>query len=63
MNPEIETERETDGRWIAEIAVIPGVMAYGDTRDQAISNVQSLYRRVLTDKRNHGELHADNYNR
>lgn len=42
-----EIEREEDGRWIAEIPDLPGVMVYGDTRKQAISKAQALVLRVL----------------
>ena len=50
MNFHIEFEQEDDGRWIAEIAELPGVMAYGTTRQQAQSKVQSLALRVIADK-------------
>lgn len=43
----IEIEREEDGRWIAEIPELPGVMVYGDTRNQAISKAEALALRVL----------------
>jgi hypothetical protein len=43
----VETEQETDGRWIAEIAQIPGALAYGSTRDEAIAHVEALGLRVL----------------
>lgn len=46
----IELERETDGRWIAEIADMPGVMAYGATREEASANVYALALRVVADK-------------
>lgn len=45
----IETEREADGRWIAEIPEQPGVMAYGKTREEAVANVAALARRVAAD--------------
>ncbi len=38
----IEVELETDGRWIAEIVSLPGVMAYGNTREEAIAKTQAL---------------------
>jgi predicted RNase H-like HicB family nuclease len=50
----IEIERE-DGRWIAEIPELPGVMVYGDTRNQAISKAQALALRVLADRLEHEE--------
>jgi predicted RNase H-like HicB family nuclease len=43
----IETEQEEDGRWIAEILEIPGVLVYGLTQQDAISNVQALALRVI----------------
>ena len=49
MTFKVETEQETDGRWIAEIAQIPGALAYGSTRDKAIARVEALGLRVLTD--------------
>lgn len=51
----IEIEREDDGRWIAEIPELPGVMAYGDSRNQAISRAEALALRVLADRLEHGE--------
>ena len=56
MNLAIETEQETDGRWIAEIAQIPGALAYGATRDEAISRVEALALRVLADRIELGEM-------
>jgi predicted RNase H-like HicB family nuclease len=44
---QIETDRETDGRWIAEIPNLPGVMAYGKTKSEAVAKVQGLALRVL----------------
>jgi len=51
----IEIEREEDGRWIAEIPELPGVMVYGDTRNQAISKAEALALRVLADRLEHDE--------
>jgi len=51
----IEIEREDDGRWIAEITELPGVMAYGNKRNEAISKTQVLALRVLADRLDHGE--------
>lgn len=50
MNFTIETEREEDGRWIAEVLEIPGVLAYGDTEQEAISKAQALGLRVIADR-------------
>lgn len=51
----VETERESDGRWIAEIAELPGVLAYGATREEAIARAIALALRVLADRLDHGE--------
>jgi len=51
----IELEREEDGRWIAEVPDLPGVMTYGATRDEAISRTKALALRVLADRLEHGE--------
>ncbi len=50
MRFNIETERENDGRWIAEIADIPGVLAYGRTQNQAKANAYALALRVIADR-------------
>ena len=42
----VQTEREEDGRWIAEVSELPGVMKYGQTRDEAIAQVEALALRV-----------------
>lgn len=51
----IEFEREEDGRWIAEILTLPGVMAYGATREEARGRVEALALRALADRLDHGE--------
>jgi predicted RNase H-like HicB family nuclease len=51
----IEVEREDDGRWIAEIADLPGVLAYGNTREEAIERAKALSLRVMADRLEHGE--------
>jgi predicted RNase H-like HicB family nuclease len=51
----IEVEREDYGRWIAEVADLPGVLAYGDSRDEAIERAKALSLRVLADRLEHGE--------
>lgn len=43
----VEIEREEDGRWIAEVPELPGVLAYGATRDEAVAKAESLALRVL----------------
>jgi len=49
-NFRIETDREEDGRWIAEIPELPGVLAYGPSREDAIRSVEALALRVLADR-------------
>lgn len=51
----VEVEQEQDGRWIAEVATIPGAMAYGFSRNEAIAKVEALVLRILADKVEHGE--------
>ena len=51
----IEFEQEDDGRWIAEVVELPGVMAYGQTRQEAIDRVEILALRVVADRIEHGE--------
>lgn len=51
----IEFEQEDDGRWIAEIASLPGVMAYGASRDEARGRVEAMALRALADRIEHGE--------
>ena len=46
----IETEQETDGRWIAEVMELPGVMVYGSTIHEAVTKVQALALRVLAER-------------
>ena len=55
MNLAIETEREDDGRWIAEIDELNGVMVYGETREDAILKVKTLALRVVADRLENGE--------
>jgi predicted RNase H-like HicB family nuclease len=50
MKFSIEFERENDGRWIAEIPQLPGVMVYGATKEEAQSRVEALALRVLADQ-------------
>ena len=51
----IEVEREADGRWLAEITELPGVLSYGSTPAEAVARVQALALRVLADCLEHGE--------
>jgi predicted RNase H-like HicB family nuclease len=56
MKYSVEFEREEDGRWIAEVPDLPGVMVYGMTREEALRGVEALALRVLADRIEHGEL-------
>jgi len=51
----VEFEREDDGRWVAEVPDLPGVLAYGGTQDQAQARVQALALRVVAERLEHGE--------
>lgn len=55
MRFEVELEREEDGRWIAEVPALPGVLVYGATRDAAANAAQALALRVLADRLERGE--------
>ena len=55
MKLTIETEREEDGRWIAEVPELAGVLAYGATRDEAMAKAEALALRVFADQLEHGE--------
>jgi predicted RNase H-like HicB family nuclease len=51
----IQTEREDDGRWLAEVPQLPGVLAYGSSADEAMARAEVLALRVLADRLEHGE--------
>ena len=55
MNLAIELEQEDDGRWIAEIDELDGVLVYGATKEEAIKNVKTLALRVIADRLENGE--------
>ena len=55
----IELEQEQDGRWIAEVVDLPGVLAYGATEAEARARVQALALRVVADRLEHGEADPD----
>jgi len=46
----VDIEREEDGRWIGEVAELPGVLTYGATRDEAVAKTKALAFRVLADR-------------
>ena len=55
----VECEQEEDGRWLAEVLELPGVLSYGKTADEAISRVQALALRVLAEQLEHGERKSE----
>ena len=55
MKFRVETEREQDGRWLAEVPELPGVLAYGASESEAQAKVQALTLRVVADRLEHGE--------
>jgi predicted RNase H-like HicB family nuclease len=54
----VEIEQEEDGRFLAEVIGLPGVLAYGESADLALASVQALALRVLADRLEHGEWPA-----
>ncbi len=55
----VELEREADGRWIAEVVELPGVLAYGNNPEDARARAQALALRVVADRLEHGEAGPD----
>jgi predicted RNase H-like HicB family nuclease len=55
----VEIEQEDDGRWLAEVVELPGVLAYGETEQAALSRVQALALRVIAERLEHGEAGPD----
>ena len=55
MQYTVETEQESDGRWIAEIVEMPGLMKYGRSREEAISQAEALALRVIAERLENGE--------
>jgi predicted RNase H-like HicB family nuclease len=55
----IEIEQEEDGRWLAEVCELPGVISYGESADDAQSKAQALALRVVADRLEHGEAGPD----
>ena len=51
----IEVDREEDGRWIAEVPDLPGVMVYGSTQGEAVAKAEALALRIIADRLDHGE--------
>ncbi|MEJ7810685.1 MAG: type II toxin-antitoxin system HicB family antitoxin [Gemmatimonadaceae bacterium] len=59
MHLTVEVEHEEDGRWLAEIPALAGVLAYGESREQAVARAEALALRVLADRLEHGEVGPD----
>ena len=55
MEVKVEFEQEDDGRWIAELPIIPGALSYGATQEEALARVAALTLRILADRIEHGE--------
>ena len=55
----VEIEQEDDGRWLAEVVELPGVLAYGETQETALSRVQALALRVIAERLEHSEAGSD----
>ncbi len=62
MDFRIECEREDDGRWLAEVPQLPGVLAYGSSADEAMAKAEALALRVLAERLEHGESRAHTIN-
>ncbi len=59
MTFRVEMEQEEDGRWLAEVVDLPGVLTYGQTPEEAKAKVQALALRVVADRLEHGEAGPD----
>ena len=58
MHYSLECEREVDGRWLAEVLELPGVLAYGSTKEEAMVKAEALALRVIAEQLEHGEAKA-----
>lgn len=56
MHFTVEYEQEDDGRWLAEVLELPGVLSYGNTREEAMARAKALALRVVAEKLEHGEM-------
>ena len=56
MNLNLEVEQEEDGRWLAEVLELPGVLAYGASADEAMVKAEALALRALAEQLEHGEV-------
>ena len=55
----VEVEPEVDGRWIAEVRSLPGVIVYGDSREEAIAKARTLAANVIADRFYHRDEGAE----
>jgi len=55
MKFNVEIDREEDGRWIAEVIDLPGSLAYGQTREEAVARAEALALRIMADRLENGE--------
>ena len=62
MNFSLECEQEVDGRWIAEVPELPGVLSYGDSAADAMSKAEILALRVIADRLENGDSEPVNIN-
>ena len=58
MHYSLECEREDDGRWLAEVIELPGVLAYGSSQEEATAKAEALALRVIAEQLEHGEAKA-----
>jgi predicted RNase H-like HicB family nuclease len=58
MNYTLECELEDDGRWLAEVLELPGVLAYGASKEEAMVKAEALALRVIAERLEHGESRA-----
>ena len=58
MNYTLECEREDDGRWLAEVLELPGVLAYGRSQEEAMARAEALALRVIAERLENGEAKA-----
>ncbi len=56
MELRVETEQEVDGRWIAEVVNVPGALAYGKTKLEAVAKAEAIAFRALADRLENGEI-------
>ena len=58
MNFTLECEQEDDGRWLAEVLELPGALAYGTTKDEAMAKAEALALRALAERLEHAQVGA-----